>query len=114
VPSFRPSSVRIHPDVQSEYDAMEVAARAGRKPQGSIWKAFQTAVLRVKADAQWGEVIPRSGIPNYFTRKYDLANLYCVDLGFHRCFYTIDARDVIFLDIVDHGQYDKWFKVRKK
>jgi hypothetical protein len=37
-----------------------------------------------------------------------------VDLGFHRCFYTIEGRDVIFLDLVDHEQYDRWFNVRKK
>lgn len=42
-------------------------------------------------------------------------NLYCVDLaGFRRGFYTIIARDVFFLDIVDHEQYDKWFPNKGK
>ncbi len=114
MPGFRPSSVSVHPDVQSDYDALEAAAGAGRKPQSSIWNAFQTAVLRIKADAQWGEVIPRSSIPARFTRKYGVVNLYCVDLGFHRCFYTIERRDVVFLDVVDHTRYDKWFSARRK
>jgi hypothetical protein len=38
-----------------------------------------------------------------------------VDLAFfHRAFYTIEARDVVFLDIVDHARYDEWFPGRKR
>ena len=61
-------------------------------------------------DPLWGEVIPGPDIPAYFQQTYGITNLYCLDLkGDVRCFYTIDGRDVIFLDIVDHDQYDKWF-----
>lgn len=115
VPAFRPTSVIIHPDVQDQYDALERAARARRQPEAAVWKSFQTQVLRLKADGQWGEVIPRSRIPRHFLETYAVANLYCLDLAsFRRCFYTIRHRDVVLLDLVDHATYDRWFNVRKR
>ncbi len=109
-PGFRPTALIIHPDVDADYAALEAAARAGTKPQQGIWNRLEAARMRIKLDGQWGEVIPRNDIPAYFTHRYQLTNLYCIDLKDDvRCFYTIDAHDIIFLDLVDHDQYDKWF-----
>lgn len=103
----------IYPDVQESYAEIETKGRSGRKEQAALWRSFQTAVLRVKADGQWGEVVPT--IPAYFADRYGVRNLYCVDLAFfHRAFYTIEGRDVIFLDLVDHPTYDKWFSGRNR
>jgi hypothetical protein len=66
----------------------------------------------IKRDGQWGEVIP--SIPLHFAR-YGVRNLYCVDLpAFHRAFYTIQKRDVVFLDLVDHRTYDRLFGRRSR
>lgn len=101
--------------MQADYDRWEGLAKARKQPAAAIWNRLQTAVARAKADGQWGEVIPRSKIPASFRAKYGVTNLYCVDLAsFHRCFYTIRDRDVIFLDIVDHPTYNKLFGVKKK
>lgn len=112
-PGFQPTGLIIHPNVDADYTALEAAATDGTKPQQGIWKRFQAARLRIQADGQWGEVIPRDDIPAYFVDRYQLTNLYCIDLkGDVRCFYTIDGQDVIFLDLVDHNQYDKWFPAK--
>lgn len=109
-PAFKADSMRVHPDQDEAYRALEAAAQAGKKPQQAIWKRFQTARLMLKQDPLWGEVIPGSDIPSYFREAYDVDNLYCIDLKSDvRCFYTIEGRTVAFLDIVDHDQYDKWF-----
>jgi hypothetical protein len=111
MPGFRPHAVVIHPDVQRDYDRIEAGARAGRKEESALWKSFQTAVSRLKLDGQWGEVVPR--VPRHFQDRYGARNLYCVDLAFfHRCFYTIEGRDVIFLGLVDHPTYDALLKGR--
>ncbi len=111
MPGFRPHRVILHPDVEDAYASIEAAAKAGRKEAAALWKSFQTAVARVKDDGQWGEVIPRP--PAHFVERYGARNLYCVDLAFfHRAFYTIQDRDVIFLDLVDHAKYDKRFPGR--
>lgn len=110
---FRPRLVVIHPEVEGAYSHLEAAARQGDKEQAALWKSFQTAVSRIKLDGPWGKVIPR--LPNYFVDRYGARNLYCVDLAFfHWAFYTIEGRDVIVLDLVDHAQYDKWFPGRKR
>jgi hypothetical protein len=110
---FRPNRVILHHEVETMYAAIEAAAKAGRKEQAALWKGFQRAVLPVRADGQWGEVIP--SIPAYFVWRYGARNLYGIDLAFfHRAFYTIQGRDVIFLDLVDHAAYDKWFPGRKR
>jgi hypothetical protein len=109
---FRPDSVTIHPDAQPLYDSIEGAARKGRSPEKAIWKSFQVSVSRAKADGQFGEVVPCTA---RFRRKYGATNLYCIDLaGWRRCFYTILDRDVIFLDIVNHAEYDRWFPNKGK
>jgi hypothetical protein len=111
MPGFRPRSVILHPDVEQRYAALEAEAKSGRKEAATLWRSFQTALLRVKADGQWGEVIPR--VPLHFSKRYGARNLYCVDLAFfHRAFYTIQDRDVIFLDLVDHPTYDRLFGIR--
>lgn len=107
---FRPERVVVHPDVEEQYDAWEEGARDGAQPAQAVWNSFQTALMRVKRDGQWGEVIPKRAIPRYFRKRYGVENLYCIDLAsFHRCFYTIVGRDIVFLDLVDHDTYDDWF-----
>lgn len=109
-PGFRAERFRVHADWKDAYLEIRAAAERGTKPQAGIWKRFEAARRRLEADPQWGEVIRQHQIPAYFQDRYGCQNLYCIDLkGDVRCFYTIDERDVIFLDIVDHGQYDRWF-----
>jgi len=116
-PAFKPASVGIHKDVDADYRALEAAARSGSKPQQGIWKRLAAARIRLAQDALWGDVIPFEDIPDYFRTRYDVDNLYCLDLkGDVRCFYTVAAAGILFLDIVDHEEYDKWFppKGRKR
>ena len=111
MPGFHPERILVHPAVQPLYAKLEGDANRERKEAAAIWKSFQHALSRIRVDGQWGEVIPR--VPAYFLRKYDVPNLYCVDLAFfHRAFYTIFHRDVVFLDLVGHDRYSKWFAGR--
>lgn len=108
MPSFRPTSIRVHPDVDASYVELESAAKAGKRPEAAVWKAVRTSISRIERDAQWGEVIPAASIPPGLRRKYRVTNLYCIDLaGFRRGFYTFEGRVVIMLDIVDHATYDE-------
>lgn len=112
-PAFKAETFRIHPDQDASYAALQQAAADGTKPQQGTWKRFQAARLMLNQDPLWGDVVRSADIPEYFRDRYGAENLYCIDLkGDVRCFYTIDERDVIFLDIVDHDTYDKWFPRR--
>lgn len=112
---LRPERVLVHPVAQPQHDALEAAARLGHRPQASVWRSYQTALLRIRADILAGEVVRRGSIPRYFTTRYDAANLYVIDLAaFHRLTYTLDGRDVILLDVMDHPTYDRIFGFRKR
>ena len=63
MPAFRPSSVRIHPDLEGAYAQVERKARGGSKSDATLWRAFLRCVESVRRDGQWGEVIPR--IPSF-------------------------------------------------
>jgi len=113
VVGFRPTRVLVHPEVEGQYQHIEKMAMNKKQPAAAIWKSFQTALGRIRLDGQWGEVIPV--IPGSFRERYGATNLYCVDLSsFHRCFYTVRAREVIFLDLVDHQEYDRIFGRKKR
>jgi hypothetical protein len=111
---FRPDEIIVHDEVVPAYDSWEGLALRGRQPAQAVWKSLQATIVRLRSNAQWGEVIPQPSIPAYFRDRYGLSNLYCVNLAaFHRCFYTIANRAVVLLDIVDHPSYDKWFPGRR-
>lgn len=114
-PAFKADAFRIHPDHDAAYAVLEEAAGRGSKPQQGIWKRFQAARFMLNQDPLWGDVIRSADIPQYFRDRYAVDNLYCIDLKNDvRCFYTIDEHDVIFLDIVDHDEYDLWFPPKGK
>ncbi len=110
-PGFRPTAIKLEPGVDHPYQALERAAGAGKRPQSGMWKRLRAAIVRLQQDGQWGDVIPDADIPPYFRTTYGVTNLYCIDLsGTVRCFYTIvPDQALVFLDIVDHVEYDKWF-----
>jgi hypothetical protein len=111
---FRPEAIVLHEQVKASYEAWEALARQHIQPAQAIWKSLQARLVRLRIDAQWGEVVRQEFIPSYFRENYGVSNLYCVDLAaFHRCFYTIANRSIILLDIVDHPAYDKWFPGRR-
>jgi len=111
MPAIRPDRLKVHPYVEASHAELRRLAAEGRKRESSIWRSLVRAVERISVDAQWGEVI--RPVPRYFAERYEAENLYCVDLAsFHRVFYTMDHREVILLDIVDHRTYDKWFPGR--
>lgn len=111
---FRPDDIIVHHDVEESYDSWAVLALRERRPAHAVWKSLHAALLELRTDAQWGEVIPQRSIPRHFREKYGVSNLYCIDLAaFHRCFYTIANRTIILLDIVDHPSYDRWFPGRR-
>jgi hypothetical protein len=105
---FRPTSITIYPGVQEKFDKIGGLAAKGQQPARAVQKSLDAAVARIKADGQWGEVIPPRSIPKVYTRTLGVTNLYCADLsGFHRLFYTIRDRAVILIDLVDHVEYDR-------
>ncbi len=73
----------------------------------------------LKANPEYGTHIPKDRIPKEYVKNYDVNNLWKVNVsGAWRMIYTIRGSEVdiiaLILDIVDHKDYDKKFKYRKR
>ena len=67
----------------------------------------------------YGENAKKDLIPKEYRQKYDADNLFIADLpDYWRMIYTLESDEIeviaFVLDIIDHGEYNKKFKFRKK
>ena len=67
----------------------------------------------------YGENAKKDLIPKEYRQKYDVGNLFIADLpDFWRMIYTLESDEIeiiaFILDIIDHEQYNKKFKFRKR
>ena len=67
----------------------------------------------------YGENAKKDLIPKEYRQKYDADNLFIADLpDYWRMIYTLESDEVeiiaFVLDIIDHDQYNKKFKFRKR
>jgi hypothetical protein len=73
----------------------------------------------IKTNPFYGVSIPKALIPTEYIKKYNVKNLWRVELcNFWRMLYTIKGDQVeiicFTLDIIDHPTYDRKFGYRKK
>jgi hypothetical protein len=67
----------------------------------------------------YGENAKKDLIPKEYRRKYDVSNLFIADLpDYWRMLYTLESDEIeiiaFVLDILDHDDYDKKFKFKKR
>ena len=67
----------------------------------------------------YGENAKKDLIPKEYRQKYDADNLFIADLpDYWRMIYTLESDEIeiiaFVLDIIDHDQYNKKFKFRKR
>src|SRR3989339_1071355 len=67
----------------------------------------------------YGENAKKDLIPKEYRQKYDADNLFVADLpDYWRMLYTLESDEIeiiaFVLDIIDHKEYDRKFKFRKR
>jgi len=67
----------------------------------------------------YGENAKKDLIPKEYRKKYDADNLFIADLpDYWRMIYTLESDEIeiiaFVLDIIDHDEYNKKFKFRKR
>ncbi len=67
----------------------------------------------------YGENAKKDLIPKEYRQKYDVGNLFIVDLpDYWRMIYTLESDEIeiiaFVLDIINHDEYNKKFKFRKR
>ena len=86
------------------------------KRERTILSAVNKKVELIKANPHYGAPIAKNMIPQEYASKYEITNLFRVELpSFWRMLYTLTASDTeieiiaFVLDITDHKKYDKKF-----
>lgn len=84
----------------------------------TLLNSIKQKIEFLKQNPEYGIHIPKDRIPKEYVLKYDINNLWKVNLaGAWRMIYTIRGSEVeivsLILDILDHRNYEKKFRYRK-
>ncbi len=105
--------VILSPEAEEVYKYLNQQS-PNSKVEKSILNAFNKKVELIKFNVHYGDSIKKDQIPEKYKTKYDVNNLFRVELpNFWRMYYTLtdDENQVeiiaFVLDILDHKKYDK-------
>lgn len=84
-----------------------------------LWNGIQRAFDLIENNPFYGRNARKKEIPEYYVKKYDISNLFIVNLpSFWRMIYALESDKVeivaFVLDIFDHKDYNKRFGFKKK
>ncbi len=107
--------VILSPEAKEVYEYLNREAPTSKQAR-SMLAAVNNKVEFIKQNVHYGNPIAKKLIPKEYIEKYDVHNLFRVELpNFWRMLYTLtDGESEIeiiafVLDIIDHKKYDKKF-----
>jgi hypothetical protein len=117
---MKKAKVKFSPESERIYHLLEAHA-ASSKMDRMLLKAINEKIELIKSDIRYGNPIAKDLIPKEYVIKYDVKNLFRVELPvFWRMLYTNvretgEVEIVAFIvDILDHPSYDKKFGYKKR
>ena len=112
--------VILSPEAEEVYKHLNEEASKSKTDQ-TILKAINKKVELIKANPHYGNPIAKKLIPQEYKDKYNVSNLFRVELpNFWRMLYTLTDGELnieiiaFVLDIIDHPAYDKKFGYKTK
>lgn len=112
---MKPVKIILSPEAEEVYKFLNQEALHSKIEQ-SILNSVNKKKELIKANPHYGEPISKEKIPQEFRQKYNIGNLFWVELSNHwRMLYSLtnDDRQIeiiaFILDISDHKKYGKKF-----
>ena len=116
----RPVRVIITGDAKEEFIklnkvvGMEISRGITGSEHQTLFNSIKQKIEFLKENPQYGIHIARNKIPKEYFNKYDVNNLWKVNLsGAWRMIYTIRGNEIeiisLILDILNHKRYEKKF-----
>jgi hypothetical protein len=107
--------VIFSPEAEEVYKYINKESEAA-KGERMLLKAINQKIELIKANPHYGDPIAKGLIPKEYIQKYEITNLFRVELpNFWRMLYTLTnggtSIEIIsfVLDIIDHKTYNKKF-----
>jgi hypothetical protein len=108
--------VVLSPEAEKTYRQLDETIKKER----TILNAINKKSGLIKSDVHYGDPIAKKLIPEYYKTRYDITNLFRVELpSFWRMLYTLTEGETeteiiaFVLDIINHKEYDKKFGYKK-
>lgn len=112
--------VILSPEAKEVYRYLNQEAETS-KTERTILNSINQKIEFIKANPHYGNPVAKNLIPKEYIEKYDIANLFRVELpNFWRMLYTLTEGETkieiisFVLDIIDHKTYNKKFGYKKK
>ena len=112
---MKPVKIILSPEAEEVYKYLNQEASHSKIEQ-SILNSVNKKKELIKANPHYGEPISKDKIPQEFKQKYNINNLFWVELSNRwRMLYSLTNDDnqieiiAFILDITDHKKYDKKF-----
>jgi len=112
--------VVLSPEAEEVYKHLNKEAPTS-KTERIILNAINKKVELIKINIHYGDPIAKDLIPQEYKEKYDVKNLFRVELpNYWRMLYTLTDDETkieiiaFVLDFVDHSTYNKKFGYKKK
>ena len=118
-------TIKLVGDAEKAFNSLNrmVGEQRSNKITSSKDITLLTAINRlfevIASNPFYGENAKKYLIPKEYRQKYDADNLFIADLpDYWRMIYTLESDEIeiiaFVLDIIDHDEYNKKFKFRKR
>ncbi|NQV08418.1 hypothetical protein HQ529_01045 [Candidatus Woesearchaeota archaeon] len=84
-----------------------------------LLNSIDNKILKLKNNYKFGNLVPKKYLTKDVVKKYRTNKIFRINLiGYWRLLYTLKSNEdkiiVFILDIIDHNEYNKIFRYRKK
>ena len=109
--------VRFSKEFSEEYTKLKRRAESGRGEARYLVRIIDKGIAKLKRDREAGKRIPKRLIPRDYLVKYDVTNLWKLNLDrYWRMIYTIVGDEIrlvsIIIEVLNHKKYDRKFGYR--
>ncbi|MBS3052060.1 MAG: hypothetical protein J4428_01660 [Candidatus Aenigmarchaeota archaeon] len=106
--------VRLSLDFNEEFQKFKIKAEKGDGEAKYLLRIIEKGIDKLKVNSEAGKHIPKKLIPKFYITKYEVTNLWKLNLdSFWRMIYTLEGDKIniysIVLEVLDHKKYDKKF-----
>jgi hypothetical protein len=121
----KPTTVRITKEAKNELDILhnivdeEITKGISSSEHQTVLHSIQQKIEILKSNPEYGIHIPKNRIPKIYVQNYAINNLWKINLSSAwRMTYTIRGNAIeiisLILDIMNHSDYEKKFRYKKK
>ena len=114
------TKVILSPEAEEVYKNLNKQA-AKSKVEKTILNALNKKIELIKVNPHYGDPIAKNLIPTEYAEKYDVKNLFRVELpNYWRMLYTLTDGETeveiisVVIDVLDHNKYNKKFRYKNK